>query len=69
MRGVVFGMGPAKTIRTYNYKRGLVTDHRTGVILSLRQVLSGDIAAFVAASCNQSTEHPMQAEVVSQTKK
>jgi len=30
-------------IRTYNYKRGTVKDHRTGKIASLKKVLEGDI--------------------------
>lgn len=32
-----------EVIRTYNYKRGTVKDHRTGKVASLKEVLDGKI--------------------------
>lgn len=39
----VYGGLATKPIRTYNFKRGTVTDHRTGVSLPLRDCLAGKI--------------------------
>jgi protein subunit release factor A len=36
-------------IRTYNYKRGMALDHRTGVELPLEQVMDGRIEPFIKA--------------------
>jgi protein subunit release factor A len=36
-------------IRTYNFKRGTVLDHRTGVELPLEPVLDGGIEPFIKA--------------------
>jgi protein subunit release factor A len=46
MRGKVFGSVVARAVRTYNYKAGTVTDHRSGVVLPLREVLKGRIEGF-----------------------
>lgn len=47
MRGKVLGTVVAEAVRTYHYKSGLVTDHRTGVVLPLRDVLDGKIERFL----------------------
>ena len=50
MRGIVFGNMRTKTVRTYNYKRGTVTDHRTDTTLPLKLVLDGGIEPFISAN-------------------
>ena len=37
---------PSRTIRTYNEKRNIVKDHRTGVEASYKSVLDGEINCF-----------------------
>ena len=49
MRGVAFGNVKGKVVRTYNYKRGIAVDHRTGVTLPLKATLAGNLAAFIEA--------------------
>jgi protein subunit release factor A len=49
MRGVAFSNVKGRVVRTYNYKRGIVTDHRTGLSLQLKAVLDGQIDAFIQA--------------------
>ena len=56
MRGIVFGSRAAKTVRTYNYKRETVTDHRTGVVVPLKKALDGDISLFIEANKKRAVE-------------
>lgn len=43
MRGKVLGGAQGRVVRTYNYKRGTVIDHRTGAVADLKRVMNGDV--------------------------
>ena len=47
MRGVIFGVRAGAAIRTYNYQRGTVKDHRSGVVANLKKVLDGDLDCLI----------------------
>lgn len=49
MRGTVLGNCREATVRTYNYRRGTVTDHGSGKIIPLDRALSGEVQPFIDA--------------------
>lgn len=49
MRTAFVNADPVRVKRTYNFKRGTVIDHKTGVSLPLQVVLDGKIEPFIDA--------------------
>ena len=47
MRGTFFGNLTVGAIRTYNFKRATVVDHRSGVSRPLKETMDGDLQPFV----------------------
>lgn len=43
----VFGTVETKPVRTYNFKRGTIIDHRSGISVSLRRAMDGDIQPLI----------------------
>ena len=49
MRGTVLGNCREMAIRTYNFKRATIIDHRSGCVRPLRSLTDGDIQPFIDA--------------------
>ena len=58
MRGIVLGNCLEPVIRTYNYKRGMVTDHRSGISVNLKDVLAGRVQPFIEAMIRRVPKSP-----------
>lgn len=59
----VFGGKETKPFRTYHYGRGTVKDHRTGIVLPLRDVMNGKIQPFIDAARSKASREATQSTI------